>query len=401
MADNNPNPNPVAGGSGVGRNNVVQNQKVVIDPAAQNAAAQLAQQILANTNITLKKEVVKILDFWGEKGKDTVSAQQFISRIDECQVSNDWKDTEAFANFNLCLQGEADEWLSLTCQLLELTAAQKTWTQIRPLFKREFAALSNDKLIVDSLANLAHRPGENPRNFLSRLEKQLNVLHENYASYWVKPERPAPLPAGTYSEDVLTKAINDKVKSYNKFLLAQVFGAAALENVCKLLSHKDQTHLTVDNAYQTFFTEHRVESDKKQTMAVNVVNSFDDDQDNSVQDQDVAAFRPQQQRSQQRNKQQASNYRENQSTGQFNNKPSFPKSKLAAQHQGSNHSKNGKFCAYCKILNHSQEECRKIIRDNKLCMNNKGQLYWPKINSTTENSDPNNGVGSVFQSRAS
>ncbi len=34
---------------------------------------------------------------------------------------------------------------------------QKTWTRIRPLFKREFPTISDDKLIVDSLANLAHR----------------------------------------------------------------------------------------------------------------------------------------------------------------------------------------------------------------------------------------------------
>ncbi len=68
-------------------------------------------------------------------------------------------------------------------------AVQKMWTRICPLFKWEFAALSDEKLIVDSLANLAHRPGENPRKFLFWLEKLFNVLHENYTSYRVKPER--------------------------------------------------------------------------------------------------------------------------------------------------------------------------------------------------------------------
>jgi hypothetical protein len=57
---------------------------------------------------------------------------------------------------------------------------------------------------------------------------------------------------------------------------------------------------------------------------------------------------------------------------------------------------NGKFCCYCKILNHLQEECRKRMRDNKPCVTNQGKLYWPKINSTAENNDPNN-VGAVFQ----
>ena len=73
------------GGSGTGRTVANTQQNVVIDANAQAAAAQLAQQILANTNVTLKQELVKIPDFWGEKGKDTVTAAQFMARSDECQ----------------------------------------------------------------------------------------------------------------------------------------------------------------------------------------------------------------------------------------------------------------------------------------------------------------------------
>jgi hypothetical protein len=57
--------NGQAGGSGAGCNVPVNNQNVVIDQNTQNAAAQMAQQILANTNIMLKEELVKIPDFWG------------------------------------------------------------------------------------------------------------------------------------------------------------------------------------------------------------------------------------------------------------------------------------------------------------------------------------------------
>jgi hypothetical protein len=81
--------NAQPGGSGAGRNVPVNNQHGVIDANAQNASAQMAQQILANTNVTLKQELVKIPDFWGEKSKDTVMATQFMARIDKCQVAND------------------------------------------------------------------------------------------------------------------------------------------------------------------------------------------------------------------------------------------------------------------------------------------------------------------------
>jgi hypothetical protein len=62
---------------------------------------------------------------------------------------------------------------------MQLTAAQKTWTRIRPVFKVEFAAFSDDKLIIDGLAKLTHRPNENRRMFFSRLEELIFVLKEN------------------------------------------------------------------------------------------------------------------------------------------------------------------------------------------------------------------------------
>jgi hypothetical protein len=76
---------------------------------------------------------------------------------------------------------------------MQLTAAQKTWTRIRLVFKAEFAAFSDDKLIIDGLAKLTHQPNENPRMFFSRLEELVFVLKENYASYRVKPDRPPPI----------------------------------------------------------------------------------------------------------------------------------------------------------------------------------------------------------------
>jgi hypothetical protein len=291
---------------------------------------------------------------------------------------------------------------------LKLTAAQKTWTRIRPLFKREFGTTSDDKLIVDGLANLAHRHGENPRKFFSHLEKLFNVLHENYASYRIKPDRPAQLQDGHYSEDALTQYANNSVEAYNKFLFAQVFKAAAPENVRKLLSHNDQTRLTVDDAYQTFFTEHRVEQDKRQPTAIKVHAVEDNlDLDATNTDPNMAAIRPQRPQQQQQFRQQQNNNRGNRSRGQTSYRGSNSNNNRSSKNQGSNASRNGKFCIYCKILNHTQEECRKRINDKKPCVNGKGQLYWPKINNIntqnaqSANHDSNNEVDSVFQSRAS
>ncbi len=58
-----PNPNPVAGGSGIGRNNIV------IDPAAQNAAAQLTQKFSPTPTLRLNKKWSKFPNFLAKKEK--------------------------------------------------------------------------------------------------------------------------------------------------------------------------------------------------------------------------------------------------------------------------------------------------------------------------------------------
>jgi hypothetical protein len=318
--------------------------------------------------VTLKQEVIKLPKFYGQPEKDSISALDFISRIDECQISNDWNDVTSFSNFRLVLRGQAEKWIaSIVCHL-QLTAAQKTWTRIRPLFKKEFAMVSDDKLIIDSLAKLSHWPNENPRMFFSRQEELLHVLKESYASYRIKPQRPAqqPQPQGGFSEDDLTKVGNDNIDFFTNFLFTQMFGATAPKNNCRLISHKDQSRLTVDDAYQIFFTKHLVEIDKK-TAPIHAVS---EEQDTASQDR-RAAFWPQQ-KQQPCNSQQNFNNGGNRSRGQgfsrgnFNNRQSNP------TQVGSNTARNGKFCIYCKILSNTQQECRKPIRDNKPCVNKKG-----------------------------
>ncbi len=93
-------------------------------------------------------------------------------------------------------------------------ATQKMWTRICPIFKQEFAAISDDKLIIDGLAKLSHRPNKNPRMYFSRLVELIHVLKENYDSYRVKPDRPVQQPQGGYCKDALTKAINDNVNNF-------------------------------------------------------------------------------------------------------------------------------------------------------------------------------------------
>jgi hypothetical protein len=100
------------------------NQQQNIIPGNDDAA-NLARQIQANTNVTMKTKVVKLPNFYGDLSKDTIMALEFMARIDECHVTNEWNDITTFSYFWLALSGQADKWLSSVVWHLQLTPAQK------------------------------------------------------------------------------------------------------------------------------------------------------------------------------------------------------------------------------------------------------------------------------------
>jgi hypothetical protein len=97
----NPNTTTSHGGGGGGGNVInLQVQNVHLDQNQQNLAALLAQQILNNTNVMLKHELIKIPEFYGQKGKDTITAIVFVTRVDEYVTSNNWNNIITFSNFH-------------------------------------------------------------------------------------------------------------------------------------------------------------------------------------------------------------------------------------------------------------------------------------------------------------
>ncbi len=53
---------------------------------------------------------------------------------------------------------------------------------------------------------------------------------------------------------------------------------------------------------------------------------------------------------------------------------------------GHNANRNGKYCFYCKLQNHTQEDCFKRICKKKPCRDKQGHAYWPEV-YVTSNSD--------------
>ena len=99
-----------------------------------------------------------------------------MTRIDECQVTNEWNDITTFSYFRLALRGQADKWLSSVVRHLQLMLAQKTWTRIRRSFKTEFAAFSDNKLTISRMSRLSGRNRGNKTEDLSQISTGATIV---------------------------------------------------------------------------------------------------------------------------------------------------------------------------------------------------------------------------------
>ena len=108
------------------------NQDVVVQPPPAAGAA-------GQTTLAFKVEQSKIPEYFGQKGKDNITAIVFIRKIEDLARTNRWTDATTYANVANNLKGFAREWLFATVEMLDWTPAQLTWTNLKPQFQRQFA----------------------------------------------------------------------------------------------------------------------------------------------------------------------------------------------------------------------------------------------------------------------
>ncbi len=197
----------------------VQNAPQVLPVVPRVAQVPIVQaQVVPNPNgnMDLKIQQTKLPEFWGQKDKDSISANEFVKRVDKMMSANNWSDKVAFDNFGLALKGEANTWLDSQVILKKIVGDRERWTIIRSFFKEEFATESDDKLILDGLAHMAMRPSENVRSFFGHLNKVNTVILDAYQGYTLTPQDPVAEGAGN-----ITMTLND-FNAYKKALVENV-----------------------------------------------------------------------------------------------------------------------------------------------------------------------------------
>jgi hypothetical protein len=235
----------------------------------------------ANGNMDLKIQQTKLQEFWGQKEKDSISANEFIKRVDKMMSANNWTDKVAFDNFGLALKGEANTWLDSQVLLKKIVGDRERWNIIRPFFKEEFPTESDYKLILDGLAHMAMRPTENIRSFFGRLNKVNTVILNAYQSLTLTQANPAIDATGNH---VITPA---DFQAYKKALVENVvefyilnqFRAALLPDLRRVINLQPMHTLDLDTAVRLATIELRSKDEAKGSSKIQAVQQ-EDEEDN-------------------------------------------------------------------------------------------------------------------------
>jgi len=242
--------------------------------------AQVVQGV--DGGMAVKVQQTKLPEFWGQKDKDSITANEFVKRVDKMMSANNWSDKIAFDNFGLALKGSANTWLDSQVLLKKISGECKRWTIIRPFFKEEFATESDDKLILDGLAHMAMRPTENVRDFFGRLNKVNTFILDAYQGYTQAPQDSVPDANGNITM-MLVEHQNYKkalglVENVVEFYILNQFRAALLPDLRRVINLKPMHTLDLDTAVCLATIELQSKDEAKGPSKIQVVQQDEEEE---------------------------------------------------------------------------------------------------------------------------
>ncbi len=125
----------------------------------------------------------KIPEFFGTKSKDTILAEDFIRRLEDLAKTNRWLDAQTYYHFANSLRNPAREWLSSVVDWDDDEHDQPLWSDFKEVFKQEYTVQTNERLILEGLANLATKPNKTTNELLTRITRTVRVIKESFENY--------------------------------------------------------------------------------------------------------------------------------------------------------------------------------------------------------------------------
>jgi len=88
------------------------------------------------TNFNLRVKQNKIPEFFGTKSNNTISASDFIRRLEDLARTNRWNYAQTYYHFANALRNLAREWISSVVDWNNDETVQPLWSDFKYLFKQ-------------------------------------------------------------------------------------------------------------------------------------------------------------------------------------------------------------------------------------------------------------------------
>jgi hypothetical protein len=222
------------------------------------------------------------------------------------------------------------------------------------------------------------KPKEMTNELLTRITRTTRVIRESFDDYDAKIPYPHNDINGGISNHSFRRFLRQYDAMWINFYKMNLFKAALTLELRSVVAQQEQETITIKRMYQVATTAQR-ELKGKGPALVNKIR--EEEIPTKGENNDVVAF---QSTSSQAPKQpiQWTNMRKLQL--QMRRLPNWIRTRRKLG-QWKQQQRNGKYCYFCKIQGHRQEECRKRIKENKPCRNAQGRYYWPKVYFMEEN----------------
>jgi hypothetical protein len=206
------------------------------------------------TNFNLRVEQNKIPEFFGAKSKDTISAADFIRRLEDLAKTNRWTDAQTYHHFANSLRNPARELLSSIVDWNTYKDVRLVWSDFKDLFKQKYAVQTNDKLILEGLSNLAMKPNETTNELLTRITRTTRVIRESFDDYHAKIPYPHNDVNGGISNHSFRRFLRQYDAMWINFFKMNLFKAALTPELRSVVVQQEQETITIKRMYQVATT---------------------------------------------------------------------------------------------------------------------------------------------------
>jgi hypothetical protein len=177
--------------------------------------------------------------------------------LEDLAKTNRWTDAQTYYHFANSLRNPVQKWLSSVVDWDGEEQDQPLWSDFKDIFKQENALQTNERLILEGLANLAMKPKETTNELLTRITRTTQVNKESFAEYGgITPD-----PLNNRNNGISNHAFRTYKKQCTtmmfNFFKMNLFKVALTPELRSVVAQQDQETMTIKKMYQVATTAQR------------------------------------------------------------------------------------------------------------------------------------------------